>query len=66
MFGGIVSMGEGPVQVVWPKLTVSVGSRKGECTWFNVLPEAIGTEPVDGQIKFDGMRPAAWGEVEFR
>ena len=65
MLESIVATGQGPVEVVWPKLTVEVGNRKGNCTWFNVLPEAIGTEPVDGQIKFDGVRPAAWGEVEL-
>lgn len=65
MMDSVVSMGEGPVEVLWPKLTVAVGSRTGHCTWFNALPEAIATEPVDGQIQFDGTRPAAWGEVEL-
>jgi hypothetical protein len=61
----IVSAGEGPVEVLWPAVTVTLGNRKGNCTWFNVLPEAIGTEPISGQVTFDGVRPAAWAEVEF-
>ncbi|MCC7349815.1 MAG: beta-galactosidase [Phycisphaerales bacterium] len=65
MMASVVSMGEGPVEVLWPKLTVVVKDRTGHCTWFNALPEVIGTEPVDGQIQFDGVRPAAWGEVEL-
>lgn len=65
MLAGVVASGEGPVQVVWPKVTVALGNRKGNCTWFNVFPEAIGQEPVNGELVFDGSRPAAWAEVKF-
>lgn len=65
MMDSVVAMGEGPVQVVWPKLTLTLGQREGTCTWYDFLPEVIGSEPVDGQVIFNGMRPAAWGEVTF-
>jgi len=66
MIASVISSGEGPVQVIWPKVSVSLGNREGNCTWFNVLPEVIGREPVKGQVSFNGQRPAAWAEVEFR
>lgn len=66
MYKSIVSRGEGPVQIVWPKLDVVLSGRKGKITWFNAFPSPIGVEEFNEQIHLDGIRAAAWGEVEFR
>lgn len=66
MLKSIVNFGQGPAQIVWPKLAVSLKGRQGTVTWANAFPEKISTEPVDGSVVFDGQRPAAWGEVSFR
>jgi hypothetical protein len=61
----IADHGRGPVQIERLKATVALPDsiRAGETVWFNVFPEEIGREPLDGSIEFDGKRPAAWAEI---
>lgn len=65
MYKSIVSAGEGPVEVVRPRLSVVLPGRSGKVTWLNAFPSPIGVEEFTNQIQFDGIRATAWQEVQI-
>lgn len=64
MLKSIISLGGAPAQIVWPTLSVVLTGRSGKVTWFNAFPSQIEVEEFSEQIRFDGIRAAAWEVVE--